>query len=1244
MKKLLIIILMLGCGWSMAQNIQKVEYFIDNDPGFGNGVNIPVTAASTVTVNFNAPLSVGLPEGFHKFFVRAKNTTGKWSMVFSQNFFKTNELPGVQNITKLEYFIDNDPGVGLGVNVPITVGTSLTKSLSIPLAANLSEGFHKFHIRAKDVLGKWSVVYAHNFFKTNELPNIQNITKLEYFIDTDPGFGQAINVPVSANSSVTQNLTIPLAANLPLGFHKFFIRGKDASGKWSVVYQQNFFKTEILPTPPNIVKMEYFVDTDPGFGSATDFPMTTGQTLNLENINFTLPSGLLEGEHVLYVRVKDANGKWSMVSSPKFRNCPTGTLLSVTGSAYKCNGTTVLNAVVPPGTVSYVWVKDNSEIGNNNQPTLSVTSGGNYAVKTQTGLTNACSTQVSNVVKVVFASEDSLGIKSNRTIVNCNQPADLSIDSTKSNFSASEFTTFQWFKDNASFTPGPNATVITKGIYKLRVNYSGPLAACTVKESQEITLSELPVSLNISPISHQPNVLKLCTGSSVDFLAETSLEGNQSFQWFRNDVAIGGATQSQVTNISQAGLYKYQVSVGLCQNLTSGVVDVQLVAGSGSAPSISLTSGTLNTCPGSTATLSISSCTGTTIWSNQVVGTTLDVIQLNSPQTYSAYCLNTCMYKSNNSLTFLPLPATIPAPKILTDLPPFTSTYTVKHTSRTHGDAFRYNNYDSPLAIAPLQGSTSYYIDDQMTMNAFLPSGALKFPQIIVHGVPNTNGGDIASVGFNKLLLAGDTPSGITGLKTQAGFGGNDLWLLWRDIEGNYLMDKAFGGNGGETAVKILKKTENEIFVVANSTSGISGNKTSASFGNSDIWVIKIDGNGNKLAEASFGGSSTDEARDAILLNNGSIAILGSSSSGPSGNKTSILNSNRDLWLLLVDPNLNLVWERSLALQNSSTNTGKSLIEKNGHIFVAQEGGKMAKYDLSGNLVANVAFNFTDHNQATSSGFSFKNLLKGPNNEMVAIGAGSGNVSMNVNSGTLLFVYSNIISFEFDENMLVNSPSRKTYGSYYTAMPDTPGRGFYDSEGQLNILHVGDVPACSTLVGNTYFADHSAYYNVLCNRGNITDGHWFLWKMGKYTLTEQTFTDYCKGKVFALQASYLENFPLANGLEFKWSNGQTGQHIEYISNTSEPLYAFVNKPVLNTCGSPVVKVLHTPYPDNQTLSGNQGTDRKRYTYQYLVSTEKIQNADTEYRAGSSILLNPGFVMVPSSGKPFKAEIGGCVNN
>jgi hypothetical protein len=1147
-----------------------------------------------------------------------------------------------QVINKLEYFIDTDPGPGNAVNVPITSGATVTQSLNIPLTSGLTDGFHKIYFRAKDNAGKWSIAFNQNFFKTNLEAGIPNIVKLEYFIDTDPGFGNAVNIPVTAGNSINQSLNIPLAANLSLGFHKFYIRAKDANGKWSVVFNQNFFKTDILATPPNLVKMEYFVDTDPGFGLATDFPISAAQNVSLENINFTLPSGLVEGDHVLHVRVRDAQGKWSLVASPKFRYCPTGTLLTVTGSAYKCSGTTVLNAAVPPGTVSYVWLKNNGEIGKNNQPSLSVTEGGNYAVKTQTGLTNACSTQVSNVIKVVFASEDSLGIKTNRTLVNCNQPATLCIDSTQSIFSAPEFTSFQWFKNNVPFATGPSLNATEKGIYKLKASYSGPLAACTVVESQEITLAELPISLNITPISHQPNILKLCSGSSVDFQAETSLTGSQTFQWFRNESPINGATQAQLQNVSLAGLYRYQVSGGLCQNLSSGNVEVQSIASANPAPTISLASGNLSSCPGSVATLGISACSGTTIWSNQLTGATLDIIQLNAAQTYAAYCLTTCLTKSNNAMTFQPLPATIPAPKVLTQELPFTANYNIKQSSRTHGDAFRYNNFNEPYAIAPLQGGSSYYIDDVMNMNAILPNASLKFPQIVSHAVPNTFGDDIASVGFNKLLLAGHANSGVSGLKTQASFGGDDIWLLWRDIDGNYLLDKSFGGSGSESVAKILRKNENEIYIVATSNSGINGNKGVATFGGNDIWVFKIDANGNKLAEASFGGTNADVAKDAILLSNGSLAISGSSTSGATGNKTSPLNSTADMWLLVVDSNLNLVWDRSLSTPNSVTNSGLSLVEKNNHLFVAQNGGKMAKYDLSGNLVSNVAFNFTDHTNATNSGFSFKNIIKGPLNELMAIGQGGGSVSMFADGATQLFSYTNIISFEFDEAMSVVNNTRKTYGSYYTALLDEAGRGFFDSEGRLNILRVNGIIACESLTGNTYFLDNSAYYNVLCNRGNVTDGHWFLWRMGKYSHSEQTFTDYCKGKELALLASYEQNFPLANGLEFKWSNGQTGQHISYVSNTNQPLYAFVSKPVANTCGSPVVKVLHTPYPDNQTLSGNQNSANKRYTYQYLVSTEKIDQAATDYKAGNSILLNPGFVMVPATNKPFKAEIGGCV--
>ncbi len=67
------------------------------------------------------------------------------------------------------------------------------------------------------------------------LANAQNIVKIEYYIDTDPGYGLATDVPVSAGTPINN-----LAVNVPMtsvsdGFHQFFARAKDVSGAWSLV-------------------------------------------------------------------------------------------------------------------------------------------------------------------------------------------------------------------------------------------------------------------------------------------------------------------------------------------------------------------------------------------------------------------------------------------------------------------------------------------------------------------------------------------------------------------------------------------------------------------------------------------------------------------------------------------------------------------------------------------------------------------------------------------------------------------------------------------------------------------------------------------------------------------------------------------------------------------------------------------------------------------------------------------------
>lgn len=148
-----------------AQTINKVEYFFDTDPGFGNGVDVPVTPATTLTnFNFSVPLT-SVSEGFHILYVRARDNNNRWGETVYRVFMKqtTPALPPAANINKIEYFIDTDPGYGSGVDVPITSALSLSNfSFAINVSA-VSAGAHRLHVRSRDANGRWSEVVRRDF-------------------------------------------------------------------------------------------------------------------------------------------------------------------------------------------------------------------------------------------------------------------------------------------------------------------------------------------------------------------------------------------------------------------------------------------------------------------------------------------------------------------------------------------------------------------------------------------------------------------------------------------------------------------------------------------------------------------------------------------------------------------------------------------------------------------------------------------------------------------------------------------------------------------------------------------------------------------------------------------------------------------------------------------------------------------------------------------------------------------------
>src|SRR4051812_47240451 len=84
------------------------------------------------------------------------------------------------------------------------------------------------------------------------------------------------------------------------------------------------------------------------------------------------------------------------------------------------------------------------------------------------------------------------------------------------------------------------------------------------------------------------------------------------------------------------------------------------------------------------------------------------------------------------------------------------------------------------------------------------------------------------------------------------------LALIHAEITPVIEWQRSFGGSASDTCQVVKQTIDGGYILGGTSSSGVSGNKTSSPYGGDDYWVIKIDGNGNKLWEKSFGGSGSD--------------------------------------------------------------------------------------------------------------------------------------------------------------------------------------------------------------------------------------------------------------------------------------------------------------------------------------------------------------------------------------------------
>jgi len=161
-------------------------------------------------------------------------------------------------------------------------------------------------------------------------------------------------------------------------------------------------------------------------------------------------------------------------------------------------------------------------------------------------------------------------------------------------------------------------------------------------------------------------------------------------------------------------------------------------------------------------------------------------------------------------------------------------------------------------------------------------------------------------------ILGGTSNSGASGDKSQSSRGAKDMWIVKITASGALEWERRFGGSGNDWLNSIQVTHPDDGYILAGtSTSPASGDKTQASRGGKDFWIIRLYNNGQKAWDYRFGGSADDEllsVRQDMRL--GGFILGGSSSSGASGDKTQASWGGFDFWMVLVNGNGGKIWDR----------------------------------------------------------------------------------------------------------------------------------------------------------------------------------------------------------------------------------------------------------------------------------------------------------------------------------------------
>ncbi|MFD2551272.1 hypothetical protein ACFSQP_05530 [Bizionia sediminis] len=238
------------------------------------------------------------------------------------------------------------------------------------------------------------------------------------------------------------------------------------------------------------------------------------------------------------------------------------------------------------------------------------------------------------------------------------------------------------------------------------------------------------------------------------------------------------------------------------------------------------------------------------------------------------------------------------------------------------------------------------------------------------------------------------TASGGAGNTKQANqrHAGGDYWVLKLDNQGTIEWSKYYGGSFTDTPYDAVKLADGGYILIGSSDSDdvdINNN-----IGTYDFWIVRISETGSIVWEKNFGGTQIDEARGILAVNNNSFFVIGDTRS--SDNQVSNNLGAADLWLININLDGNLIWEKTFG--GSNFDAGKSISKGLNNNYILAGNSRSANGNLTQNKGQNDAWllqvdgNGNIQKQISVGGSeidSFSSAVQLDNNTIIAVGQSS---------------------------------------------------------------------------------------------------------------------------------------------------------------------------------------------------------------------------------------------------------------